>query len=78
MSSPRSTAAALASPSPERGRPSATPRPRQAVTPPAAAALKPCACGHGRAAHQHYRRGKDCALCACARYRRGLLGRLFR
>ncbi|MEU2349050.1 hypothetical protein [Modestobacter sp. NPDC049651] len=29
-----------------------------------------CACGHERVAHQHYRRGTDCALCSCARYRR--------
>ncbi|WP_144712462.1 hypothetical protein [Curtobacterium pusillum] len=29
-----------------------------------------CVCGHGRDAHEHYRRGKDCALCDCPRYRR--------
>jgi hypothetical protein len=32
-----------------------------------------CRCGHPRAAHEHYRRGTDCALCgpdACPRYRR--------
>jgi hypothetical protein len=28
-----------------------------------------CACGHATHAHEHYRRGTDCALCACARYR---------
>ncbi len=33
-------------------------------------------CGHGRQAHQHYRRGTDCALCDCDRYRRSLLARL--
>ncbi len=37
---------------------------------------KPCACGHGRAAHQHYRRGSDCSLCACGTFRRPLLARL--
>ncbi|MGY1856588.1 hypothetical protein [Modestobacter sp. SYSU DS0290] len=36
------------------------------------------ACGHGKVAHEHYRRGTDCALCDCARYSRSLLGRLFR
>ncbi len=37
------------------------------------------ACGHGEQAHLHYRRGTDCALCACGRYRgRSLLGRLVR
>lgn len=32
-----------------------------------------CTCGHPRAAHQHYRRGSDCALCApggCDRFTR--------
>ena len=32
----------------------------------------PCRCHHGRAAHEHYRRGTDCALCGaqqCRRYR---------
>jgi hypothetical protein len=31
-----------------------------------------CRCGHSRAAHEHLRRGTDCALCpvtACNRYR---------
>jgi hypothetical protein len=28
-----------------------------------------CACGHETFAHEHYRRGSDCALCPCARYR---------
>jgi hypothetical protein len=37
------------------------------------------ACGHGKRAHLHYRRGTDCALCACERYRgSSLLGRLVR
>ena len=37
------------------------------------------ACSHGEQAHLHYRRGTDCALCACGRYRgRSLLGRLVR
>lgn len=35
-----------------------------------------CGCGHGRTAHEHYRRGTDCALCGCERYRRPLLRRL--
>jgi hypothetical protein len=25
-----------------------------------------CLCGHDRKAHDHYRRGSDCALCDCA------------
>jgi hypothetical protein len=29
-----------------------------------------CACGHGKQAHEHYRRGSDCALCGCVRFRR--------
>lgn len=28
----------------------------------------PCACGHDHAAHTHYRRGTDCAQCACTAY----------
>lgn len=31
-----------------------------------------CACGHTREAHEHYRRGTDCALCGaevCGRFR---------
>jgi hypothetical protein len=37
------------------------------------------ACDHGEQAHLHYRRGTDCALCACERYRgSSLLGRLVR
>lgn len=36
-----------------------------------------CVCGCPRAAHQYYRRGRDCALCDCPNYRsplaRGLL-----
>jgi hypothetical protein len=28
-----------------------------------------CVCGHGREAHRHYRRGTDCALCDCPRWR---------
>ncbi len=35
-----------------------------------------CACGHGKTAHEHYRRGSDCALCDCRRYHRSLLVRL--
>jgi hypothetical protein len=38
-----------------------------------------CRCGHVSVAHEHYRRGTDCALCGCGRYkgaraRHGLLG----
>jgi hypothetical protein len=33
-----------------------------------------CVCGHGRAAHTHYRPGSDCALCNCDRYRFAVLG----
>lgn len=33
-------------------------------------------CGHDRAAHHHYRRGTDCALCGCGRFRTGLLALL--
>lgn len=29
---------------------------------------KLCTCGHEKAAHQHYRRGTDCALCTCPKY----------
>ncbi len=28
-----------------------------------------CTCGHSHPAHEHYRRGSDCALCACASFR---------
>jgi hypothetical protein len=30
-----------------------------------------CTCGHAAQAHEHYRRGSDCALCACAKFRAG-------
>lgn len=29
-----------------------------------------CVCGHAQEAHEHYRRGSDCALCDCPRFRR--------
>jgi hypothetical protein len=32
---------------------------------------KDCTCGHAENAHEHYRRGRDCALCSCARFRAG-------
>ncbi|WP_182523491.1 hypothetical protein [Nocardioides dongkuii] len=37
----------------------------------AIAAMLVCRCGHVRAAHQHHRRGSDCALCpgTCPRFR---------
>jgi len=28
-----------------------------------------CVCGHDWDAHQHYRRGNECALCGCTRWR---------
>lgn len=28
-----------------------------------------CVCGHVHEAHEHYRRGTDCALCDCRRFR---------
>jgi hypothetical protein len=32
--------------------------------------MRICRCGHERAAHEHYRAGSDCALCAdCPRFR---------
>ncbi len=34
--------------------------------------VRPCVCGCNERAHQHFRRGTDCALCgrgACARFR---------
>lgn len=37
-----------------------------------------CVCGHLRDAHEHYRRGTDCATCGpelCAKYRRASLRR---
>jgi hypothetical protein len=38
---------------------------------PAAASGRTCSgCGHGKTAHEHYRRGTDCSLCDCPRYRR--------
>lgn len=37
---------------------------------------KPCSCGHGKQAHEHYRAGSDCALCSCRRFHRPLLTRL--
>lgn len=30
-----------------------------------------CTCGHAAQAHEHYRRGTDCALCSCAKFRAG-------
>ena len=48
---------------------------RPAVPPRQNAALagKLCLCGHGRTAHEHYRRGSDCGVCGtagCAAFRR--------
>jgi hypothetical protein len=30
-----------------------------------------CRCGHQANAHEHYRRGTDCALCTCPKFRAG-------
>jgi hypothetical protein len=30
-----------------------------------------CTCGHSSQAHEHYRRGTDCGLCPCVRFRAG-------
>jgi hypothetical protein len=43
---------------------------REAVTPELARGEKSCRCGHGKRAHQHYRRGTDCALCGCGSFSR--------
>lgn len=32
-----------------------------------------CRCSHEKAAHEHYRRGSDCAQCGCDRYRFGFV-----
>ncbi len=32
-----------------------------------------CRCGHDGDAHDHYRRGTDCALCDCPGWRRAWL-----
>jgi hypothetical protein len=31
----------------------------------------PCGCGHPHGAHEHYRKGTDCALCDCPRFTLG-------
>lgn len=47
------------------------------ATPVPAPLTHPCRCGHDRDAHEHFRRGTDCAACDCARFRKpGLLARL--
>ena len=52
-------------------------RPEVGLAPAPSAGVATCSdCGHGRQAHQHYRRGTDCAMCDCDRYRRSLLARL--
>jgi hypothetical protein len=45
--------------------------------------VAPCVCGHGRDAHEHWRRGRDCGACGagpCVTYRPrgGALRRLMR
>jgi hypothetical protein len=32
---------------------------------------KDCRCGHSEGAHEHYRRGTDCALCQCPKFKAG-------
>ena len=45
--------------------------------PDSSAAGQLCRCGHTREAHSHYRKGSDCALCACPRFRIGWRAVLF-
>jgi hypothetical protein len=65
-------------PDPEAPAPARTFQP--VAVPPAlpaqATSGRTCSCGHGKQAHEHYRRGTDCAVCSCARYDRPLLRRL--
>lgn len=64
-------------PRPE-GQPSAAGHSPDAVHVPAAAratAGRTCSCGHAKLAHEHYRRGTDCAICSCARYSRPFFSR---
>ena len=39
---------------------------------------KACRCGHVVGAHEHYRRGTDCAVCECMKYSRQGRRSLFR
>jgi hypothetical protein len=32
---------------------------------------KGCTCGHQANAHEHYRRGTDCGMCSCPKFRAG-------
>ena len=50
--------------------PPSTGQPVPAAPVPPADAGPTCSCGHPRQAHQHYRRGSDCAMCGCGRFRR--------
>jgi hypothetical protein len=66
----------LASPL-ENGTPPPRPLLRDVTSaPPKVVAGPQCTCGHGRQAHEHYRRGHDCAMCSCAKFSRPLLVRL--
>ena len=51
----------------------APPVPADPPQPPAQhTVVDPCMCGHGPAAHEHYRPGSDCGACgrtACGEYR---------
>jgi hypothetical protein len=31
--------------------------------------MNACKCGHGRAAHMHYRKGTECGSCDCSKFR---------
>ena len=89
-SSPRTTATAVAAPDVRVPTPRTAPPVESAApgtapagidtttTPPVQApATNPCRCGHDRDAHEHFRRGTDCAGCGCARFRKpSLLARL--
>jgi hypothetical protein len=41
--------------------------PSPATTP--ETAVQSCRCGHGSAAHEHFRAGSECVACDCTRYR---------
>lgn len=49
-------------------------RPEAPPTPPTPrVVVAPCACGHGKDAHEHYRPGSDCGACGaqvCEEYRK--------
>lgn len=74
-------AAPAVDPTVDTGPMPAVPGPAPTATPPAerpgTPMTHPCRCGHDRDAHEHFRRGTDCASCDCARFRQpGLPARL--